>query len=151
MQSKATTVDQYLSELPADRQKAMRELRKVIQKNLPKGFAEGMGYGVIGYCIPHSLYPAGYHCDPKLPLPFMSLASQINFISVYHMGVYAKKDLMDWFLKEYPKHAQTKLDMGKSCIRFKNMDEIPFELIGQLASKLTAQEWISIYEKNIKR
>jgi len=151
MQSKATTVDDYLEELPDDRKAAMTELRKVILKNLPKGFKEGMGYGMMGYSVPHSKYPAGYHCKPEDPLPFMGLASQKNFIAVYHMGVYSDPKLLKWFTGEFPKHSKTKLDMGKSCIRFKKPDQIPFKLIGELASKMTPDDWIKIYEKNLKR
>jgi uncharacterized protein YdhG (YjbR/CyaY superfamily) len=151
MQSKATTVEQYLAEVPADRKKAMNELRKVIKKNLPKGFREGMGYGMMGYSVPHSLYPAGYHCDPKQPLPFMSIASQKNFIAVYHMGVYADPKLLKWFTDEYKKQMPTRLDMGKSCLRFNKPENIPFKLIGELAGKITPAEWIAIYEKTIKR
>jgi uncharacterized protein YdhG (YjbR/CyaY superfamily) len=151
MQSKAITVDQYISELPADRQKAVAELRKVIKKNLPKGFSEGMGYGNMGYSVPHSLYPAGYHCDPKLPLPFMGIASQKHFIAVYHMGVYTDPKLLKWFTDAYAKAGVGKLDMGKSCIRFKNPEKIPYKLIGELASKITPQQWIEVYEKNVKR
>ncbi len=151
MQSKATTVEQYLAELPADRQKAMNELRKVIKKNIPKGFREGMGYGMMGYSVPHSLYPAGYHCDPKLPLPFMGIASQKNFIAVYHMGVYADPKLYKWFVGEYAKVGVGKLDMGKSCIRFKNPEKIPYQLIGELASKIIPAEWIALYEKKFKK
>ena len=151
MQSKATTVEQYLAEVPAGRQKAMMKLRKVIKKNLPKGFKEGMGYGNMGYVVPHSKYPAGYHCDPKQPLPFMGFASQKNFIAVYHMGVYADPKLYKWFVGEYAKAGVGKLDMGKSCIRFKNPEKIPYQLIGELASKITPDEWIATYEKNMKR
>jgi uncharacterized protein YdhG (YjbR/CyaY superfamily) len=150
MQSKATTVDQYIAELPADRQKAVSELRKVIRKNLPKGFSEGMGYGMMGYSVPHSLYPAGYHCDPKLPLPFMGIASQKHFIAVYHMGVYVDPKLHKWFTDEYAKAGVGKLDMGKSCIRFKNPEKIPYKLIGELATKMTPQQWIEMYEKALK-
>lgn len=146
MQSKATTVEEYLNELPADRQKAMIALRKEIKKNLPKGFKEEMNYGMIGYVVPHSLYPAGYHCDPKLPLPFMNIASQKNFIAVYNMGVYSDKNLLDWFVAEFQKSTTAKLDMGKSCIRFKKMDSIPYQLIGELAGKITVQGWIKKYE-----
>ena len=138
MQSKATTVEQYLAELPADRQKAMMELRKVIKKNLPKGFKEGMGYGNMGYVVPHSKYPAGYHCDPKQPLPFMGFASQKNFIAVYHMGVYADPKLYRWFVDEYAKAGVGKLDMGKSCIRFKNLADLnlpAFKKILMVAAK----------------
>jgi uncharacterized protein YdhG (YjbR/CyaY superfamily) len=151
MQSKATTVDQYLKELPEDRKAAMTELRKVVSKNLPKGFKEGMGYGMMGYDVPHSKYPDGYHCDPTQPLPFMGIASQKNFIAVYHMGIYADTKLLKWFTDEYAKQVKGKLDMGKSCIRFKKPDQIPFKLIGELASKMTPDDWIKLYEKNLKR
>ena len=147
MQSKAQTVTEYINELPADRKKAIEELRKEIKKNLPKGFEEGMGYGMIGYSVPHKLYPAGYHCTPELPLPFVSIASQKNFIVVYHMGIYAMPELLKWFVDEYPKHTTIKLDMGKSCMRFKKPDQIPFKLFGELAKKVTVQEWIDCYEE----
>jgi uncharacterized protein YdhG (YjbR/CyaY superfamily) len=151
MQSKAPTVEQYVAELPPDRQKPITELRKVIKKNLPKGFEEVMSYGMIGYVIPHSKYPAGYHCDPKLPLGFMSIASQKHFIAVYHMGVYANPALLKWFTTAHAKASAKKIDMGKSCIRYKKAEDIPFDLIGQLASKVTPDEWIAMYEKNLKR
>lgn len=151
MQSKAATVEQYLEELPQDRREAVIKLRKAIKKNLPEGFKETMGYGMISYVVPHSLYPAGYHCTPNLPLPFMSIASQKNFIAVYHMGVYAIPKLLKWFTTQYAKETFAKLDMGKSCIRFKKPEQIPFELIGELSSKLTPEDWIIFYEKNIKR
>ncbi|MBK8609646.1 MAG: DUF1801 domain-containing protein [Chitinophagaceae bacterium] len=151
MQSQATTVDQYIAELPEERQKVISQLRKQIKKNLPKGFEECMGYGMIAYVIPHSMYPAGYHCDPKVPVPFMSLASQKNFVAVYSMGLYADPKLLKWFTNEYAKAGVGKLDMGKSCIRFKKMDMIPFDLIGQLASKITPKQWLEFYEKAIKK
>ncbi len=151
MQSKATTAEQYLAELPEDRKEAMLKLRNIINDNLPEGFKEGIGYGMLCYSVPHSIYPNGYHCDPKLPLPFISLASQKNFIAVYHMGIYSDKNLLDWFVAEYPKHAKTKLDMGKSCLRFKKVDDIPFKLIGELATKMSVEDWISTYEKALKR
>jgi len=150
MQSKATTIDAYLAELPEERQNAIGKLRTVIKKNLPKGFKEVMSYGMIGYVVPHSLYPAGYHCTPELPLPFLNIASQKNFIAVYHMGIYADPALLKWFTDEYTKAATVKLDMGKSCIRFKNPANIPYELIGKLAGKMTPEEWITVYEKNYK-
>jgi len=150
MQSKATTIDAYLAELPEERQDAIVKLRTVIKKNLPKGFKEVMSYGMIGYVVPHSLYPAGYHCTPELPLPFLNIASQKNFIAVYHMGIYADPALLKWFTDEYTKAATVKLDMGKSCIRFKNPANIPYELIGKLAGKMTPEEWITVYEKNYK-
>lgn len=151
MRSEATSPKDYIENLPDDRKEALKELRKVILKNLPKGFSEAMSYGMIGYVVPHSLYPNGYHCDPKLPLPFMSIASQKNFIAIYHMGVYADKKLLEWFIKEYPKHSKTKLDMGKSCLRFKKMDQIPYKLIGDLAAKMTPKMWIEIYESHFKK
>ncbi len=151
MQSTATTPEEYVNSLPEDRKKAIAELRKVIRKNLPKGFSEMMGYGMLGYAVPHSLYPDGYHCDPKQPLPFMGMASQKNFIAVYHMGIYADKKLFKWFTEEFPKHSEKKLDMGKSCIRFKNPEHIPYKLIGELASKMTPKEWIAVYERGMKR
>ncbi|MCK8523796.1 DUF1801 domain-containing protein [Aquimarina sp. D1M17] len=151
MQYKANTPDEYIAAIPEERQPIMTELRKIIKKNLPEGFSEEISYGMIGYVVPHSMYPEGYHCDPKLPLPFMNIASQKNFIAVYHSGIYAKKELMDWFVGEYPKHMKTKLDMGKSCIRFKKIDQIPLDLIGELAAKMSVQEWIEIYETNVKK
>ena len=150
MQSTAVSVEEYFDSLPEERQKPMKELRKVIKKNLPKGFKEVMSYGMVGYVVPHSIYPDGYHCDPKLPLPFMCLASQKNFISFYHMGVYSDKKVLDWFTSEYAKRVKGKLDMGKSCIRFKNPDQIPFELVGELVSKISVDDWIKTYEKEVK-
>lgn len=151
MTSDAKTPEEYINALPPERKEAISKLRKIIVKNLPKGFSETMDYGMIGYVVPHSIYPDGYHCKPETPLPFMSLASQKNFVAVYHMGVYAHKELLDWFVNEYPKHCSRKLDMGKSCVRFKKIEEIPYELIGELASKMTTEEWIDIYESNVKR
>lgn len=150
MQYKADTPEDYIRQLPDDRKVPMNKLRKIIKDNLPKGFEETLGYGMIGYVVPHSKYPEGYHCDPKLPLPFMNLASQKNFIAVYNMGIYVKKDVYDWFVSEYQKRCKCKLDMGKSCIRFKYLDDIPYELIGELASKITVDEWINYYESQIK-
>lgn len=150
MQSKATTVDAYIAELPPTRQEAMTKLRKEIKKNLPKGFAEVMSYGMIGYVVPHSLYLAGYHCTPELPLPFAGLASQKNAVTFYHMGVYANPVLLKWFTDEYAKAGVGKLDMGKSCIRFKKPENIPYKLIGELAGKMTPQQWIELYEKKYK-
>ena len=151
MTSKASTPDQYVAALPADRQEAISKLRSVILKNLPKGFKEVMGYGMIGYVVPLELYPAGYHCTPGQPLPFANIASQKNFIALYHMGIYGSPELLKWFTDEYPKHCKRKLDMGKSCIRFKHMDDIPYALIGELVSKMTPQDWISCYEKMLNR
>jgi hypothetical protein len=146
MQSKAKTPLEYLSELPDERQIPMDKLYKAINKNIPKGFEAGMGYGMLGWVVPHKIYPAGYHCKPADPLPFLSIASQKNFIAVYHMGIYADPKLLKWFTTEFPKHSKSKLDMGKSCIRFKKMEDIPFQLIGELASKMTVKDWVSMYE-----
>lgn len=151
MQSKATSIEAYLAELPEERKIPMEQLRNVILKNIPAGFKEGMGYGMMGYVVPHTLYPAGYHCDPKLPLPFVSIASQKNNISFYHMGIYADSELLEWFVNEYPKHCKTKLDMGKSCIRFKKIDQIPYDLIGELMRKITVEKWIEMYESAFKK
>ena len=151
MKIEANSPDDYISKLPEDRQEVISKLRKVVLDNLPKGFSEEMSYGMIGYVVPHSIYPDGYHCDPKLPLPFMSMASQKNFVAFYHMGIYADEKLLDWFVKEYPKHSKYKLDMGKSCIRFKRMNDIPYDLIGELVSKVSVDDWIDRYDSVVKR
>jgi len=151
MTSDSITPVEYISQLPIERQEVILKLRKVILDNLPKDYEEQMSYGMLGYVVPHSIYPDGYHCKPETPLPFMNLASQKNFVAVYHMGIYANKELMDWFVEEYPNYSKRKLDMGKSCIRFKKIDEIPYELIGDLASKMTTKEWITIYENAFKK
>ena len=151
MTSEAKTPAEYIKELPADRKEAIKQLRDVVLKNLPDGFKEQMGYGMLGYSVPHKIYPPGYHCDPKLPLPFVGLASQKNFIAFYHMGIYAMPDLLKWFVAEYPKHSSAKLDMGKSCIRFKKPEHIPYKLIGELMKKVSVEKWIEVYEKNLKR
>jgi len=147
----AKTVAEYISKLPEDRKDAVSKLRNTVQKNIPKGFKECINYKTIGYVVPHSIYPAGYHCDTKLPLPFINIASQKNYIALYHSGIYADPKLSEWFVGEYPKYVKTKLDMGKSCIRFKKVENIPYKLIGELCQKMTVQDWISLYEKNIKR
>jgi uncharacterized protein YdhG (YjbR/CyaY superfamily) len=145
------SADDYFEALPEDRKAPMNELRTQIRKNLPAGFTETMAYGMPAYVVPHAGYPAGYHCDPKQPLPFISLASQKGFIALYHMGIYASPELLGWFAEEYKKVLKAKPDMGKSCIRFKKPGQIPFQLIGQLAAKMTVRQWISLYEKNLKR
>ena len=150
MQIQADSPADYINKVPEDRQKPMKKLRATIRKNLPKGFQETMGYGMIAFVVPHKTYPSGYHCNPALPLPFINIASQKNYIALYHAGIYANKKLLEWFTAEYPKHSKRKLDMGKSCIRFKKTDEIPFELIGELVSKISVEDWISIYEQNVK-
>ena len=149
MTTGASTVNEYLSELPEERQKAIDKLRKVVKKNLPKGFEETMNYGMIGYVVPNKIFPAGYHCDPRQPLPFMNIASQKNFIAIYHMGLYSIPSLLKWFTDAYAKAGVGKLDMGKSCIRFKKPENIPYELIGELASKLSVSEWVGFYQSNL--
>ncbi|MGJ8745873.1 DUF1801 domain-containing protein [Polaribacter sp.] len=151
MQYKATSPEEYIPQVPKERKSALQKLRKIIKENLPKGFEEGMQYGMIAYYVPHSIYPSGYHCNPTEPLPFMSFASQKNSVNLYHSGIYAIPEIHDWFVKEYPKHSSRKLDMGKSCIRFKKMDDIPFELIAELCKKITVEDWIKHYENNIKK
>jgi len=150
MQSTAKTVNDYLEELPEERKVAFSNLRNSILKNLPKGFEEQISYGMLGYVVPHSTYPNGYHCNPKLPLPFINIASQKNFIALYHMGIYANSELLEWFTTEYPKHSSQKLDMGKGCIRFKKMDQIPFDLIAELTRKISVEDWIECYETQLK-
>ena len=151
MQIKAKTVNEYLEKIPEERTRYFEELRKVILSNIPDGFVEQINYGMIGYVDPHSIYPDGYHCDPPLPLPFVNIASQKHFIGFYHMGIYADPKLYDWFVNEYPKHNKYKLDMGKSCVRFKKIDQIPYQLIGDLMQKMTVDDWIKLYEQNYKK
>ena len=151
MKIAANTVDEYISQLPEDRRQALSKLRKIILENLSDGFVEELNYGMPGYVVPHSIYPAGYHCDPKVPLPFMSFASQKNHISFYHSGIYADPGLLEWFTQEYPKHSNRKPDMGKSCIRFKNPEHIPFLLIAELVGKITPEKWIETYESRLKK
>ncbi|MBI5540620.1 MAG: DUF1801 domain-containing protein [Bacteroidia bacterium] len=148
MISKPQNIKEYLDTISADRIDSFLKLRNTILANLPKGFVEELSYGMIGYVVPHSLYPKGYHCNTKLPLPLVNIASQKNFIALYHMGIYASPKLLDWFVSEFPKHCKSKLDMGKSCIRFKKTDEIPYDLIGQLMQKISVEDWINLYEIN---
>ena len=147
---KPQTVEDYFNALAEDRRGAMETLRSSIRANLPSGFEEVLNYGQPSWVVPHSLYEAGYHVNPDLPLPFLSIASQKSHIGVYHMGIYASSSLMDWFVGRYPKHCKTRLDMGKSCIRFKKADDIPNDLIGELCGKMSAVEWIQLYEEQIK-
>jgi|TARA_B110000305_G_scaffold34507_1_gene34128 uncharacterized protein YdhG (YjbR/CyaY superfamily) len=141
----------YLKSIPQERQTAFNKLRDLILLNIPIEFSECMQYGMIGYVVPHSIYPNGYHVNPRLPLPFINIANQKNFISLYHMGIYAHPELLNWFIQEYPKYSKRKLDMGKSCIRFNKIDDIPFELIKDLIKKMSYKEWVNIYESQIKR
>jgi Domain of unknown function (DU1801) len=151
MTIKADSIDEYIQGVDAERRPYVEKLRETILTNIPDGFYEEMSYGAIGYVVPHRLYPPGYHCDPKLPLPFVSIAAQKNFIALYHMGIYAVPELLDWFVTEFPRHSKAKLDMGKSCIRFKKPDQIPFDLVALLMQKMTVDEWVEIYEAEIKR
>ncbi|SFN14659.1 MULTISPECIES: DUF1801 domain-containing protein [Chryseobacterium] len=151
MQIPADSVADYISKIPEERQEVFKKLFDTVNDNLPKGFQEGVSYGMIGWNVPLETYPAGYHCTPGSALPFMGLASQKNFIAFYHMGMYAHPELLDWFVAEYPKHSKRKLDMGKSCVRFKKPEDIPFELIAEVSKKMTVEDWISIYESQLKK
>ncbi|MCG8576076.1 MAG: DUF1801 domain-containing protein [Flavobacteriales bacterium] len=151
MRIEANDPEEYIQKAPEERRPYLLKMREVIQNNIPDGFEEGFSYGFPAWVVPLSVYPDGYHCKKEEPLPFISYASQKNFVALYHMGLYANPELMEWFVAEYPKHCSTKLDMGKSCIRFKKPEKIPFELIGELVRRMSSEEWISIYEANIKR
>ncbi|MEZ4837925.1 DUF1801 domain-containing protein [Flavobacterium sp.] len=151
MRTEGNTVEEILSNVPQERAEVFRKLHTTIEKNLPKGFEAAISYGGLGYVVPHRIYPAGYHCKPSEPLPFAGIASQKNSINFYHMGIYSNPELLDWFVNEYPKHCKQKLDMGKSCIRFKKLEEIPYQLIGDLMKKMSAQEWIDLYESKLKK
>ena len=151
MQSTVTTVADYCSHCPADQADAFATLRDTINNNLPDGFEECINYGMIWYVVPHSLYPAGYHCDPKLPLPFMGLAYQKNSINFYHMGFYADPELLQRFQSEFPHFSKRKLDMGKSCIRFRHYHDIPYALLGKLVSKTTPSQWITRYQSVLRK
>lgn len=144
-------VSQYIENIVNQEYRdAIVRLRNLIIEHLPSGFSEEISYGMIGYVVPHTAYPSGYHCNPKLPLPFLSIAAQKNFVALYHMGIYADPDLLSWFTAQWPHHSKSKLDMGKSCIRFKKPDAIPYELIGQLLEKMTVSQWIGLYESQLK-
>jgi hypothetical protein len=149
MNASGKTVKEILANLPEDRAEPFNKLHNIIVNNLPKGFEAAISYGGLGYVVPHSIYPAGYHCKPTEPLPFAGIASQKNSINFYHMGIYSDPELLEWFKGEYPKHSNQKLDMGKSCVRFKKFEEIPFKLIGELMKKISVEEWINVYEKTM--
>lgn len=151
MKTTGKTVDEILNNLPQDRSESFNKLHDTIVKNLPKGFEAAISYGGLGYVVPHTLYPAGYHCKPIEPLPFAGIASQKNSINFYHMGIYSDPELLEWFVTEFPKHSKQKLDMGKSCIRFKKLDNIPYKLIGELMGKISVKGWINIYESKLKK
>lgn len=147
----ASTPEEYVTLVDEARRPWFERLRATVAENIPDGFEETINYGMIGYVVPHSIYPEGYHCDPKAPLPFVNIAAQKNFLAFYHMGIYAFPPLHDWFIHEWNAASKTKLDMGKSCVRFKKADQIPFELIGRLVQKMTVDEWIDLYESVIRK
>lgn len=151
MKTEGNTVEAILSNVPPERAEAFNSLHKTIVNNLPEGFEAAISYGMLGYVVPHRIYPAGYHCKPAEPLPFASIASQKNSINFYHMGIYSNPELLDWFVAEFPIHSKQKLDIGKSCIRFKKLEEIPYELIGELMTKMSVQQWIDLYESKFKK
>ncbi len=150
MNIEASTPEEYIQQIPKERKIAFQKLRQILLDNLPAGFEEVMSYGMIGYVVPKSLYPAGYHVNNELPLPFINLGSQKNFIALYHNGMYSDPELLEWFTTEYPNYSSNKLDMGKSCIRFKNPQKIPYELIAELARKITPMQWVTLYEESLK-
>lgn len=151
MKTPGNTVEEILCNVPEERKETFAKLHQTIVDNLPKGFEAAVSYGGLGYVVPHRIYPNGYHCKPEEPLPFAGIASQKNSINLYHMGIYSNPELYDWFVAEYPKYSKRKLDMGKSCIRFKKAEDIPFPLIAELMQKMTVEQWISIYESQLKK
>ena len=151
MSTKPTKVQEYLNNIPEERQVPFDKLRNTILENIPEGFEERISYKMLGYVVPHSIFPAGYHCDPKLPLPFINLANQKGFIALYHMGIYADEKIYKWFVEEYGKRCKYKLDMGKSCVRFKKMEDIPYDLVAELMRKFTPEQWIELYQKNLSK
>ena len=150
MRTNIESPEQYINQLPEDRIEVMKKLRQTILDNLLEGFVETMSYGLISYVVPHSIYPDGYHCNPEEPLPFLAISSKKNHIAVHHMGIYADESLLNWFTTEYPKHCVRKLDIGKSCIRFKKPEQIPYTLIAELTQKMSAEQWIQLYESKLK-
>jgi uncharacterized protein YdhG (YjbR/CyaY superfamily) len=151
MQYEVNTVQEYIEALPENRKPVIEKMREVILANLPDGFEEQISYGMISYVVPLSRFPQGYRAKKGEPLPFISLASQKNYLALYHMGLYGNPKLEEWFVKEYAEQVPTKLDMGKSCIRFKNPDHIPYDLIAELCQKITVDEYITAYEQALKR
>jgi hypothetical protein len=143
------SIEAILESVPEDKAAAFHRLHQTILAHLPDGFEAALSYGMLGYVVPHRIYPAGYHCRPGEPLPFVSIAAQKHSINLYHMGIYAEPDLLKWFQTQYPLHSVQKLDMGKSCIRFKK--DIPFDLIGELIQKMTVKEWIDLYERKFRK
>jgi len=149
MTSDAKTVQDYLDGLPAERRPVIEQLRREILDNLPDGFEETIGYGMLAYVVPKSIYPAGYKAKPSQPLPLVALASQKSHIAVYHMVIYMQPELLNWFKESYAKLNIGKADIGKSCIRFKNPAKIPYRLIGELSRKVSVDEYIKLYEGQI--
>lgn len=143
--------ENYINSIPEERKESLLKILNLLENHLPNGFEAQTQYSMPSYVVPHSLFPDGYHCNPKEPLPFISVASQKNFIALYHMGLYANPELYQWFVAEYPKHSKYKLDMGKSCIRFKKIDDIPYDLLEMLFKKMTPQDWIQLYTENIRK
>lgn len=148
MTSDAKTPDAYVESLPEDRREAVRKLRETFRANLPEGYEEGMQYGMIGYYVPHSVYPPGYHCDPKQPVPFAGIANQKQYVSVYLMCIYMDPALTERFVGEYGKTGK-KLDMGKGCVRFKKMDDIPYDLLGETIARIPVDAFLARYESEI--
>jgi hypothetical protein len=141
MKSNAASVEEYLAELPPERRAALQDVRQVILKNLDKNYEEGMQYGMIGYYVPHRIHPAGYHCDPKQPLPFAALGSQKNHLSIYLMCVYGGTELRDWFESAWAKTGK-KLDAGKACIRFKRAEDLALDVIGEAVRRVPAKRYV---------
>ncbi|MBC1290284.1 DUF1801 domain-containing protein [Listeria booriae] len=144
------TIEEYMEDIAPEQKEAFARLMQVVDENIPAGFTKEIQYGMPSYVVPKTRYPDGYHCDTSLSLPFFAIAAQKRHIAVYHMGLSANEPLLSWFQAEYPNHMTTKLNMGKGCIRFTNPKKIPYELIGELASKVTVDEWIHQYETAIK-
>ncbi|NJM94733.1 MAG: DUF1801 domain-containing protein [Cytophagales bacterium] len=142
---------EYLEQVPLPQREALRQLRQVIIDHLDQEMEETMANGMIAYVVPHRVYPAGYHVSPKSPLPFISLAAQKNYLALYHFGLYTNPELLEWWVNSYAAEVKHRLDMGKSCIRFKQLEEIPYALVGELVSKMTTRQWIALYEKSLKR
>lgn len=151
MKEHSRDIETVLNQWPEERRVPMRKLIEVTSSNLPDGFEMAAFEKGIHYLVPKSIYPSGYHADPQKPLPFITYLSQSKYIGVYHMGLYAFPELAEWFRKAYSEHAKYKLDMGKSCIRLKRMDDIPFSVFEELFTKITPQQWIEKYEASIKR
>jgi hypothetical protein len=150
MQNNANSIEEYIQSIDFERRDSFIKLYETVKNALDISFETGMQYAMPSFFVPHSLYPAGYHCNPKLPLPFINVAAQKSFLALYHMGIYAKPELLEWFTAEYFKQTSRKPDMGKSCIRFKKNDIIPFELIAELCAKISVSEWIKLYEEQFK-